>query len=50
MHPSNLSLSNRVDPFDSRKTEVFLEVKRVTQRLGGVVGMEQEGIVGVIGG
>ena len=31
-------------------TEVFLEVKRVTQRLGGVEGMGQEGIVGVIGG
>ena len=31
-------------------TEVLLEVKRVTQRLGGVVEMGQEGIVGVIGG
>ena len=31
-------------------TEAFLEVKRVTQRLGGVEGMGQEGIVGVIGG
>ena len=31
-------------------TEVLRKVKRVTQRLGGVVEMGQEGIVGVIGG
>ena len=33
-----------------RMTEAFLEVKRVTQRLGGVVGMGQEETAGVIGG
>ena len=31
-------------------TEVFIEVKRFTQRLGAVVGMGQEGTVGVIEG